>query len=196
MSEDSKTIDQKIGMLRDKKQLVDETWRKVGNSSMLELLVELIPKALQCDRCSIFVLDPSSDDVWVKCGTGLSEQQVSVPKATSLVGQVIERGESIVRAHLEDTAGAHELVDMRTGYLTRSAMVVPIHGVKSQRNVGAIQVLNKAHGKNFSEEDRAQLERVAEQISANVEAIFMKQELLKLSRQIDAKIRQLESMAR
>lgn len=174
------TLLQRLEDLKTKQKKIDAAWRKTGDKPLLDFFVEIIPKTLNCERCSIFVLDPESNNIWVQCGTGLKERQVAVPRDESLVGQVISSGESQLESDMENRAGSHEWVDMQTGYMTRSALCVPVRGAAPGQVNGAIQVLNKRGMTSFSEEDQKILERLAFHIQMNIENIYLHQQLAKL----------------
>ena len=171
---------QRLEALKSKQKKIDSAWRNTGDKPLLEFFVEIIPKTLNCERCSIFVLDPQSDNIWVQCGTGLKEHQVAVPRGESLVGQVISSGQTQLESDMENRVGSHEWVDMQTGYMTRSALCVPVRGAASGQVNGAIQVLNKRGMKSFAGEDQKILERLAFHIQMNIENIYLHQQLAKL----------------
>lgn len=189
---DRTVFEQKLAQLRKKQQLMEKAWREAGNRKLLQFFVDIMPKALNAERCSIFILDPVNEKVWLQCGTGLTEKQLQVPTANSIVGQVIESGKFMMEADLEDQAGAHDVVAVKTGYVTRDALCVPVHGVTSKKVVGAIQMLNKIRGE-FTDEDREILERLAFHLEMNIENIFLRQELAKMSVEMDKKIKMLEA---
>ena len=101
-------------------------------------------------------------------------------------------GKYVIEDDLEDQVGAHDIVAVKTGFVTRNALCVPVNGVTTKKVVGAIQVLNKSHG-NFNEADRDILERLAFQLEMNIENIFLRQELAKISVEMGQKIKKLES---
>ena len=189
---DRTVFEQKLAQLRKKQQLMEKAWQETGNRKLLKFFVDIMPRALDAERCSIFILDPVNEKVWLQCGTGLSEKQLQVPTSNSMVGQVIETGKFVMEHDLEDQAGAHDVVAVKTGYVTRSALCVPVHGVTSKKVVGAIQVLNKIRGE-FSDEDREMLERLAFHLEMNIENIFLRQEMAKMSVEMDKKIKMLEA---
>ncbi len=189
---DRTIFEQKLAQLRKKQQLMEKAWQETGNRKLLKFFVDIMPKALNAERCSIFILDPVNEKVWLQCGTGLAEKQLQVPTANSMVGQVIETGKFVMEQDLEDQAGAHDVVAVKTGYVTRDALCVPVHGVTSKKVVGAIQVLNKIRGE-FTDEDREILERLAFHLEMNIENIFLRQEMAKMSVEMDKKIKMLEA---
>jgi len=186
-------LEHKLQALRIKQEKVNRVWRKTGNKELLQFFVDIMPRVLHAERCSIFVLDPENENIWLQCGTGLSEKQVTVPQRDSLVGQVISTGECRQETDMDMLVGSHGIVDMQTGFVTRSALCVPVHGISQERVTGAVQVLNKLGGKSFDDDDRALLERLARQLQLNIENIFLRQELAIISTEMNDKIALLES---
>ena len=187
------TLTQRLDELRSKQKKIDDVWKKTGNKPLLEFFVELIPRALNCERCSIFILDPVNDNVWLQCGTGLKEQQVRVPRAESLVGQVISTGQFQIDGDMENRVGAHEWVDMQTGFITRNVLCVPVSGLSQGKITGAIQVLNKRSFGKFTDDDHKTLEKLAAHIQMNIEHIYLRQQLAKLLEDTSKAVALLES---
>jgi len=184
---------EKLEELRTKQKLIDNAWKKTGNKEFLQFLVEILPKTLNAERCSIFILDPVDENIWVQCGTGLTERQVTVARASSLVGKTISTGQFQIETDMDKHLGAHDTVAIKTGFVTRNALCVPVHGVTKDRVTGAIQVLNKIGGHTFTDQDRIILEKLAFHLQMNVENIFIKQELVKISDEMKEQIMSLET---
>lgn len=189
---DKVLLEQKLNQLRKKQQTMEKAWREAGNRQLLQFFVDIMPKALDTERCSIFILDPVDEKAWLQSGTGMGEKQLQVPTKNSIVGRVMDSGEYVVEDDLEDQVGAHDIVAVKTGFVTRNALCVPVHGVTTQKVVGAIQVLNKRHGE-FDDADREILERLAFHLEMNIENIFLRQELAKISVEMGRKIKMLEA---
>lgn len=189
---DKALLEQKLNQLRKKQQLMEKAWREAGNRKLIQFFVDIMPKALDAERCSIFILDPVDEKAWLQCGTGLGEKQLQVPTKNSIVGRVMSTGEYVIEDDLEDQVGAHDIVAVKTGFVTRNAICVPVNGVTTKKVVGAIQMLNKNRG-NFDDADRAILENLAFHLEMNIENIFLRQELAKISVEMGQKIKKLES---
>lgn len=184
-------IIKRLATLKGKQKLLDEAWQKTGNQRLLSFFVELIPKALNVERCSIFVLDPVDNNVWLHCGTAVREKQISVPKQGSIVGNVISSGEYQVAYDLEETVGAHDTVDIKTGFKTHDSLCVPVHGVSRNQVTGAIQVLNKLRGQ-YTDDDLRILNELAFHLQMIIENIFLRQEMIKVSNKMETAINNLE----
>lgn len=182
----------RLAELKKKQRMIDRAWEKSANRKLLEFFVELIPKALKVERCSIFILDPKEDNVWLHCGTGLKEKQISVPAWSSMVGNVISSGEWRMEMDMEQVVGAHDTVDVKTGFISRSSLCVPVHGVTTDQVTGAIQVLNKQGDLPFIEEDRETLERLAFHLQMSIENLYLRQEMAKVSNEMGKAIKKME----
>ena len=188
---ETEQITRKLAALKKKQAEILETWQKTGNKDLIQFITDFLPKALNAERCSIFIVDPTRSDVWIQSGTGLSEKAVSVPlEATSIVGRVIKSGVYLVADNMEDVVGAHDVAAAKTGFVTRSALCVPVHNSSADKVIGAIQLLNKTNP--YSEKDRKTIERLAMLLQKNMEQIYQRQELLNISNEMGQMIQKLE----
>lgn len=181
--------------LKDKQARVDAKWKQTGNRELLSFFVELIPMALSVERCSIFIADPKSNNLWLQCGTGLTERSIKVPVDNSIVGEVISSGKVLVDEDLENRFGAHNTVSARTGFHPRDTLCVPIMGVATKKVCGVIQVLNKktvSRSDVYTQEDIGVLQKLAFHLQMNIENIYLRQELGTVSQALAEKIRILE----
>lgn len=193
-------LQQQLIELKQKHDTVEKAWKtRHGNKDLLEFLVEVMPRALEAERCSIFILDPFSKNAWVQAGTGLAERQVTVPTAGSIVGRVIMEGKMLVEYDMEGQVGAHDLVATQTGFVTRSMICIPVPGVTRKQVVGAIQVLNKKGDGKFTKTDLALLEKLVFVLQMHIENIYVRQELARMmsimKKQIDELTAKLHAKA-
>ena len=192
MAQTVESIDKQLQELRARQKKVEDAWSKTGNKGLLAFFVEIIPRLVDTERCSIFVLDPTHDSVWVQCGTGLEEREIEVPAKESMVGEVIYSGKPIVRMGLDNKIGTHEKVDKKTEFTTSNILCVPIFSADGTKVTGAIQVLNKRWGADYTDLDRETMEKFAVQLQQYIDNIFMRQEWGKFSALAQKKIEELE----
>ncbi len=164
-----------------RQRLLNRSWSIRGNKELLDLFVEMVPKVLNAERCSIFINDPAGDRVWLQSGTGVGEKEIEMNKNDSVVGQVISTGEYVVKENMDQLDGPHKKVDAKTGFVTRNQLCVPIMSLSSRKPAGAILLLNKKGKGYFEEQDRAFLEKVASHLEAAIESIFLRQEMMDFS---------------
>lgn len=187
---------QKLNELRKKQKIIDAKWKLAGDRQMLSCFTELVPMALNVERCSIFIADPKSDNVWLQCGTGVKERSIKVTTEASIVGETISTGKPVIVEDLEDRMGAHFEVSVKTGFTPRNTLCVPIYGMASKKVAGAIQVLNKKNrqiGKDlYSNDDIEMLEKLAYNIQMTIENLYLRQEFSKVSKAMSQQIKLLE----
>ncbi len=187
-------LTRKLHELKEKQKQIETAWRKTGNREFLEFMVELLPRALQAERCSIFINNPEDNNVWIQCGTGLQEKQITVPKDSSIVGKVIASGEIIIENNLANQVGAHDTVAFKTGFTAKSTICVPVVGKKSQQVSGAIQVLNKLNSESaFSQTDVDVVIKLAHHLQVNIENICQRQEMANIAEEIGKKVALIEA---
>lgn len=147
-----------------------------GDDPLLDFYVRVMAKMLDAERCSIFIREPDSGKVWLKCGTALGQRDIVVDIDTSIVGQVVKSGKSVFIEGLEHTQGPHKAVDARTGFTTRNILCVPVTTLDGKIVAGAVQVLNKKGGSQpFSDEDETMLEDSAHFLQLAIETAFVNQ---------------------
>ena len=122
----------------------------------------------------------------------MKEQQIKVPKWSSLVGRVIETGQYVLEDDMENSVGAHDTVDIKTGFISRNSLCVPVRGVTVSKVTGAIQVLNKLGGSDYTNSDREMLEKMAFHLQSHIENLFLRQEIYKVSLKMQQQITLLE----
>ena len=100
---------------------------------------------MEADRCSIFLHDPHTDELWSTIALGMAGEVIRIPSGVGLAGHCFQTGETI---NLEDAytdKRFNKEVDSRTGYRTRSVLCMPIYNRAGSR-LGIIQLLNKKDG--------------------------------------------------
>ena len=132
-----------IAQLEARKEATLRAGNEDGPDRLLQYFTKVATRALNAERCSIFILEGDSGTVWLKTGTGLLEHDIEVSTSDSIVGRVIESGKPVYEEDLENKEGAHKETDRKTGFVTRNVLCVPIRDPQNLETVGAVQVLNK-----------------------------------------------------
>ena len=114
---------------------------------VVELLPELVRRAkrlVNCDRASLFLL--TEDRTELTTILAKNSAPISVPAdGTSIAGEAVTRGNVINLARADTHPSFNKEVDRRTGYKTRSMLVMPIRSSRalSSTIVGVVQCINK-----------------------------------------------------
>jgi len=149
--------------------LVEAAGVVVNSSAALRLTLKdfgaVIRKALDADRCTIWLVDLENDKLVAKAVDGLNE--LSMNKTTGLVGAALSQ---MMPLNIEDCytdPRFRQAVDKKTGYMTKTMLCLPFKDVRGGA-VGVIQVINKRIGV-FDATDIHLLSGIAQQIASALE---------------------------
>jgi signal transduction histidine kinase len=156
---------------------------ELGRSITLDLeleplLTQIAQKAAeisQADRCSVFLYDSKTDELWSTVALGLKAQTIRIPAGSGLAGACFQSGQPINLAEVYQDPRFNPEVDFRTGYRTRSLCCLPIRN-RDKAVIGVIQLLNKEQG-DFTGEDLSFL-----QTFGNQAAVFLEMAQLQRAR--------------
>jgi signal transduction histidine kinase len=110
-------------------------------------------EVMEADRCSVFIHDPVTDELWSTVALGMGGQVIRIPSRMGLAGASFQSGEIINLEDAYQDPRFDQKVDAETGYHTRSMICMPLYNRAGMR-LGVIQLLNKKDGV-FSEEDES-----------------------------------------
>ena len=134
--------------------------------SLLDLLAREATTLLDCDRASIFLLDPETNELWSKVALG-SDEILRFDARLGVAGQAALTGETVnVRDAYSDTRFYHA-IDGRTGYRTRTLLAVAVRN-QTGEIIGAFEVLNKREG-SFHARDEETLTALAAHAAIAIE---------------------------
>ncbi|MBD3646976.1 MAG: GAF domain-containing protein, partial [Pseudomonadales bacterium] len=169
-------IQKEISELDSQRAQFDEDWGLSTDHPLLAFYVRMMTRLVKAERCSIFIHDPVTESVWLKCATELPERAIEVdPDTNSVVGEVISTGEAIIDNDMQNRDGYHKSVEAETGFQTRHLMCLPIKSLDGERVMGAVQLLNKTEGDGFTDEDKATVLEMAHFLEMGVENIYFNQ---------------------
>jgi GAF domain-containing protein len=123
-----------------------------------EMLLKIAQKAaevMEADRCSLFLYDPKTNDLWSAVALGMGEQVIRIPSGIGMAGYCFKTGEVVNLQEVYGDPRFNKEVDLRTGYHTKSLLCMPLHNRDGK--MGVIQLLNKKTG-IFTEEDETFLQ--------------------------------------
>ena len=111
-----------------------------GHGSLHALLTELGRTLAQADRCSFWKWNKAAHQIETTAQVGT--EKIVIPDDTGLVGRSLREERAIVTNDPYHCPDFNPSVDQKTGYLTRSILVMPIKDCKGQI-IGAYQAINK-----------------------------------------------------
>ena len=113
---------------------------------LLKVIAEETKNAIQADRCTVFLWDKDTDELWSKVALGIDEsKEIRFPADKGLAGYVVKTGEALNIIDAYSDPRFNPEVDKNTGYKTKTILCMPIMN-NNREIIGAFQVLNKIDG--------------------------------------------------
>ncbi|MBF0117754.1 MAG: sigma-54-dependent Fis family transcriptional regulator [Desulfobacterales bacterium] len=181
-------VQNRLKSLKIRLEHLANAWTIDDYRSLLKFYVHILPKAIDAERVTIYIIEMGTDTICSIFGTGIKEKQIKPPRQGSVVGEVISNGKSIIKNHMDKEKGFHVVVDSETGFTTRSMICTPIKSLTGQGVTGAIQVLNKTDDGIFTSADLSLLEEISWHLSISIESIMLNQEILRISSQLNKEV--------
>jgi adenylate cyclase len=159
-----------LDSLREEQQILEVT-QDLAGELLLEVLIARIMAAttqlLNAERASLFVYDEKADELFSLYADGMETRQIRLPANSGIAGAVFTSGrtENITDPYAD--VRFNREVDLRTGFVTRSILCVPITN-KAGARIGVTQALNKRGGV-FTAKDEARLKAFAAQVAVSLE---------------------------
>ncbi|MGN1153662.1 MAG: HD domain-containing phosphohydrolase [Candidatus Gastranaerophilaceae bacterium] len=147
---------------------------------LMQTIAEETKEAIQADRCTVFLYDKETDELWSKVALGLGSSELRFKSNQGLAGHVFQTGKPINIKDAYSDERFNKNIDKETGYTTKTILCMPIKNI-NQEIIGVFQVLNKLTG-YFTEEDEDLLITIGSSAGISLEnaTLFERQnELLK-----------------
>ena len=131
---------------------------------------------LDCERATLYVLDPGKNELWSRVLTESELKEIRLPlDGRSLAAEVARSGHLLrIDAPYEDPR-FDPSVDARTGFRTRSMLVAPIDA-RDHRRLGVLQAVNDREG-IFQEDDERFIQALAGAAGVALEFVELSEEL-------------------
>ena len=143
---------------------------------VLKLLGERAVQFLDAERCTIFLHDAATKQLWSRVAAGAEVKEIRVPEDSGLAGKSFTTGRLInVPDAYAEAAFNHE-VDRQTGFVTRTILCCPILRQDTSRS-GVFEVLNKRGGP-FTPQDESMLDVFSGQAAITLQNALAEEALL------------------
>jgi adenylate cyclase len=128
---------------------------------VLRALVEMTTAEIGTERGSLFLNDPSTNELYSRVAQGNIRREIRLLNTTGIAGHVFQTGESLIILDPYSDSRFNRSIDEQTGFVTRNILCVPIKTVKGEI-IGVAQTLNKRKG-DFTRKDLQLLEAMTTQ---------------------------------
>jgi class 3 adenylate cyclase/GAF domain-containing protein len=153
-----------------------ETIKQVGSAlasstfdmkKVLKYTMDMVRVLMNVEAGSLLFLENGELELAVAFNTQLSSmKKFRLKIGQGIAGHVAARGEAIIVNDTQKSPHFFPGVDKYTGYLTRSALCVPM--ISQGKVIGVIEVLNKING-DFSSNDEDLIQSIASSVSIAIE---------------------------
>jgi signal transduction histidine kinase len=143
---------------------------------VLTRIVDTTKRMLDCERATIYVIDPGKNELWSRVLTESELTEIRLPlDGRSLAADVARTGQLLrIDAPYEDPR-FDPSVDARSGFRTRSMLVTPIDA-RDRRRLGVLQAVNDNEG-IFQEDDERLIQALAGSAGVALEYVQLSEEL-------------------
>jgi diguanylate cyclase (GGDEF)-like protein len=162
------SLEQQLRELTMVSELVRTLTSTLDLSSILRVVLDRIKTLTHAEALSLLLYDEERDELVFAATETLRENTLvgmEVPVGQSVAGWVATTGRSEL---VNDVSGDPRFCSATgTGFTPHSLLAVPL--VRGDRVIGAIEVANRYGGSPFDEEDRAALEKVADELRDRID---------------------------
>jgi signal transduction histidine kinase len=150
---------------------------------LLEYITNQVISVMECERCSIFLVDKESNEIVSRIATG-SDNEIRFRLGEGIAGQTINTGQVISIPDAYRDIRFNKSVDLETGYHTRQILCVPLRKTNGEI-IGCFQLINKLVG-DFQSPDVEFLIAFGVQTASAIESAQLHESLSIRIRQMSA----------
>ena len=145
-------------------------------NKLLSLIKNETEQALDADRCTVFIYDRNSNELWSQVATGLeTSEEIRFPAHLGLAGYVVKTGEILNIQDAYEDPRFNKEIDKQTGYITHNILCLPMRNRKMEI-IGVFQVLNK-RASHFDQADEDLLTAISTNAGVAIENATLAQEM-------------------
>ncbi len=142
-----------------------------------------ILNVIRAEAGSIFLVDENHQELICRVCQGPTDNSIlgiRIPIGTGIVGHVAETRQIDITMDVKQDKRHYSQIDRKTGFVTRSMVSVPL--ISNDEMLGVIQVINKEHGKIFSQDDVNLLKALSNGAAIAIQNVKYAQRLLQEER--------------
>ncbi|WP_295421134.1 GAF domain-containing protein [Sulfurovum sp.] len=112
----------------------------------LPVIADYLKRLTGAMRCSIFIYDKETMELWTILANGV--ERIVVPVNKGIVGHIFMEKKAIIENNVAHNPYFLKEVDKDSGYETVNMLGCPIYNAASQQVIGVLQLINKTSGFN------------------------------------------------
>ena len=155
----------------------------LGLNDVLQAVMSVTADVMGAEAASLAIRDDDTGDLIFHVAQGDSAdavQSVHLKPGEGVIGWVVESGESTLVNDVSTDDRFLSDVDEASGFVTRSILCVPLR--TSTQTLGAIEVMNKIDGSDFTDMDVVLCEAIASQAAMAIENAMLHKQVVQSER--------------
>lgn len=125
---------------------------EMGFDHLFEVIVEQTKEVMDCERCSVFLIDEQELNLTAFVSTDLKRNEIVLPKTAGVAGWVFTNRMPLIVSDAYTDSRFYQGIDEKTGFQTRNILCVPLVN-RENKCIGTLQALNKKSG-DFNQDDK------------------------------------------
>ena len=177
-----KLINRETEINKTRLDLTDKLWLKVSAVKLEYPLIasytRMTQHAFNASACSLLLPDEENQELLFKFANGPVGKQIrrlTVNKQSGIAGWVAQNGKPLIVNDVNKDRRFNKFIDEVTGLVAKSMICAPL--IIHRKVIGAIEVLNKLDGSDFSEHDLQTLIEVATTAAMAIENARLNQSM-------------------
>lgn len=133
-------------------------------------LSQILREHIKADRCSIFLFDKESNEIYSRIAEGVSLREIRMPSDCGIAGWSFSNKKTVRIKDAHKDKRFNKSIDAHTGYTTTSTLCIPIL-IANKKVIGVVNLLNKKNG-SFTKEDEDQCVTILSYLSSIIQGFL------------------------
>jgi len=170
--------DRRVAALNDLLNVALQLGTEHDLTRILQIVTNGVCHSVDCERASLFLLDETQHQLFTRVVTELEIREIRLGIEHGICGWVARNRKMAHVSDPQNDSRWNSSVDLRTGFLTRNILAVPLISNVDERLVGVLQLLNKSDS-DFDEFDQQLIRAFAAHAATALERRRLQEESLR-----------------
>ena len=172
---DQHQIDQELEEARILLEVSTAVGIEPSLNGQLSRLLDLVTRATDADRGTLFVTDPKTQELYSRESAGGLQREIRILNTVGIAGHMFQRGDGLLVDDAYTDERFNRTVDEQTGYRTGAIACAPMRSMQGD-TIGVLEVLNKRPGGVFSQRELRLLEAMGRQAGVSLQRSLLLEE--------------------
>ena len=158
---------------------------------LVNKIMQSARELLQAERCTLFMVDRQSDELWAKMADG--EMGIRISRSKGIAGEVATFGHVLNIPDAYEDLRFNPEVDKASGYRTRNILCMPVRNNEGTI-IGVTQMINKLGQSPFTKADEELLEAFCAQTAVALENAMLFQQTLEMRNYLESILKSITNL--